>query len=188
MAGETTVCCSPRGCWSLSRIECLIDVLMSSQPTFYPRRHMFCYVVCIYGLYMTQRYDADRYTYLLSVLFSTVVHSRLSICITVGPSTKLCFTLVFNGLRVPIAPYETVGPTVHLQNLGILLGTGRMKARLPDEKLNRIINILDILESKRSILKRQLLNLLGHLHFASTGSKRRSLSFISGSLCETITS
>ena len=60
-------------------------------------------------------------------------------------------TLVFNRLHVPIAPYKTMGPTVQLQYLGIILDTERMEARLPDDKLSRIITILDMFENKHSI-------------------------------------
>ena len=76
-------------------------------------------------------------------------------------------TLIFNRLRVPIAPYKTAGPTVQLQYLGIILDTERMETRLPDDKLSRIITILDMLKHKHSISKRELLSLLGHLNFAS---------------------
>ena len=53
------------------------------------------------------------------------------------------FTLVLNMLRVPMAPHKT-GPTVQLQYLGIFLDTDRMEAMLPDDKLSRVITIMDI--------------------------------------------
>ena len=81
--------------------------------------------------------------------------------------TMALLTLVFNRLCVPIAPHKTVGPTVQLQYLGIILDTERMEARLPDDKLSRIITILDMLKNKHIISKRELLSLLGHLNFAS---------------------
>ena len=58
--------------------------------------------------------------------------------------TMARFTLVFNMLRVPIAPHKTVGPTVQLQHLGISIDTGRMEAMLPDGTISRIITIMDI--------------------------------------------
>ena len=42
-----------------------------------------------------------------------------------------------------------------------------MVARLPDDKLSRIITIMDKFKNKHSISKRELLSLLGHLNFAS---------------------
>ena len=44
-------------------------------------------------------------------------------------------TMIFNRLRVPIAPHKTVGPTVQLQYLGIILDTDSMEACLPLENL-----------------------------------------------------
>ena len=81
--------------------------------------------------------------------------------------TMALLTLVFNRLRVPISPHKTIGPTLQLQYLGIILDTDKMEARLPEDKLSRIIRILDLLESKHSISKKELLSLLGHLNFAS---------------------
>ena len=81
--------------------------------------------------------------------------------------TMALLTLVFNRLRVPTAPHKTPGLTVQFQYLGIILDTDRMEARLPDDKLSRIITILDMFKNKHSISKRELLSLLGHLNFAS---------------------
>ena len=72
-----------------------------------------------------------------------------------------------NRLRVPITPHKTIGPTLQLQYLGIILDTDKMEAILPEDKLSRIIRILDLLESKHIISKKELLSLLGHLNFAS---------------------
>ena len=60
-----------------------------------------------------------------------------------------------------------MGPIVQLQYLGIILDTDRMEARLPDDKLGRIITILDMLKNKHNLSERELLSLLGHLNFAS---------------------
>ena len=54
-------------------------------------------------------------------------------------------------------------PTVQLQYFGIILDIERMEARLPNDKLSRIITILDMLKNKHSISKREMLSLLGHL-------------------------
>ena len=101
------------------------------------------------------------------------------------------FTLVLNTLHVPIAPHKTVGPIEQLQYLGIFIDTDRIEVRLPDDKLSRIIT-MDIFKNKHSILKRELLSLLGHLKFFFQcnfkGSKLYSLSLIFGNLCEAMTS
>ena len=56
--------------------------------------------------------------------------------------TMALLTMIFNRLRVPIAPHKTVGPTVQLQYLGIILDTDSMEARLPLDKLTRIREML----------------------------------------------
>ena len=62
--------------------------------------------------------------------------------------TMALLTLVFNRLRVPIVPHKTVEPTVQLQYLKIFLDSDRMEARLPDDKLSRIITTLDMFKNK----------------------------------------
>ena len=87
-------------------------------------------------------------------------------------------TMIFNRLRIPIATRKTVGPTVQLQYLGIILDTASMKARLPLDKLTRIREMLHQFESKQRVSKRALLSLLGHLNFASRVI-RQGRSFVS---------
>lgn len=61
-----------------------------------------------------------------------------------GDRTMALLTLIFNRLNIPIAPHKTVGPTTCLEYLGILLDTVnlKMEARLPEEKIIRIANVL----------------------------------------------
>nr|XP_006822332.1 PREDICTED: uncharacterized protein LOC102808029 [Saccoglossus kowalevskii] len=75
-------------------------------------------------------------------------------------------TLIFRRLGIPIAPHKTVGPTTVLEYLGIELDTVRMQARLPQDKLSRIHELLKTFLSRKSCTKRELLSLLGHLNFA----------------------
>ena len=56
--------------------------------------------------------------------------------------TLALITMIFNGLRIPISPSKTVGPTVQLLYLGIILDTDRMQARLPIDKVIRIREML----------------------------------------------
>ena len=49
----------------------------------------------------------------------------------------------------------------------IILDTGRMEARLHDDKLNKIINISDMFESKHIMSNWEMLSILFHLNFAS---------------------
>ena len=54
--------------------------------------------------------------------------------------TMALITLIFNKLRVPMAPHKTVGPTTTLEYLGIDLDTHRMEARLPRDKLMQSVS------------------------------------------------
>lgn len=74
---------------------------------------------------------------------------------------------VFRNLGIPIATHKTEGPTISLEYLGIVLDSKLMQARLPEEKVIRIRELLGEFKSKPSCTKRELLSLLGHLNFAS---------------------
>ncbi len=73
---------------------------------------------------------------------------------------------VFDRLGVPLSPSKTIGPVTVIEYLGIILDSINMEARLPTQKLERITNILQTFSTKKSCTKRELLSLLGHLHFA----------------------
>lgn len=73
---------------------------------------------------------------------------------------------IFSRLGIPIASHKTVGPTTCLEYLGITLDTVNMEARLPSEKIDRIVALLNEFKAKKSCTKRELLSLLGHLNFA----------------------
>ena len=65
--------------------------------------------------------------------------------------TMALITMIFNRLRIPISPSKTVGPTVQLQYLGIILDTDRMQARLPLDKVIRIREMLFKFGQKQSV-------------------------------------
>jgi len=75
--------------------------------------------------------------------------------------------LIFNRLNIPMAKHKTCGPDTVIEYLGIILDSIKMEARLPNGKLNRITQILTEFENRQSCTKRELLQLLGHLNFAS---------------------
>jgi hypothetical protein len=77
------------------------------------------------------------------------------------------FHHVFGRLNVPLHPTKTVGPVTTLMFLGITLDTVKMFASLPQDKVDRIVQILCSFEERNNITKRELLSLLGHLNFAS---------------------
>ena len=78
-----------------------------------------------------------------------------------------CTTFLFNRLRVPLATHKCVGPMVCLEYLGVVLDSSQMQARLPLDKVSRITGFIETLLSASSCSKCQLLQLLGHLNFAS---------------------
>lgn len=84
-----------------------------------------------------------------------------------GDRTMSLLTLIFNKLKVPISVAKTEGPTTVIEYLGVILDSDKMEARLPTDKVNRIIEFIQWILSKKSCTKRELLQLLGHFNFAS---------------------
>ncbi|XP_069133242.1 uncharacterized protein [Argopecten irradians] len=74
---------------------------------------------------------------------------------------------IFNSLNIPMALHKTCGPETVIEYLGIILDSHKMEARLPEDKLHRDISMLQSFQSRQSCTKRELLQLLGHLNFAS---------------------
>ncbi|CAC5383023.1 unnamed protein product [Mytilus coruscus] len=72
----------------------------------------------------------------------------------------------FNSLKIPLSAHKTVGPSTSLEYLGLILNSMHMFAKLPDEKLVRIKDILYSYHNRRSCTKHEMLNLLGHLNYA----------------------
>ena len=80
--------------------------------------------------------------------------------------TMSLLTYIFASLGIPLSAKKTVGPTKCLEYLGIILDSEKMEARLPQDKLARICEMLMSFKSKKSCTKKELLSLLGHLNFA----------------------
>ncbi|XP_069110159.1 uncharacterized protein, partial [Argopecten irradians] len=77
------------------------------------------------------------------------------------------FISMFKNLNIPLGAHKTVGPCTSLEYLGVFLDTVLCESRLPQEKVERIIEIVDSFKDKKSCTKRELLSLLGHMNFAS---------------------
>jgi hypothetical protein len=86
---------------------------------------------------------------------------------TSGHKTMALLNMIFNRLNVPISEKKAIGPTTCLEYLGIILDTGSMEARLPEDKVSRIIDFIESFLRNRSVRKRELLQLLGHFNFAA---------------------
>ena len=88
------------------------------------------------------------------------------------PSKVLCLesfsTLlrVFMSLNAPVVASKTIGPSQVLEFMGIVLDSVRMEARLPDDKLTRIRDLLASFKKRRSARLVQLQSLVGTLQFA----------------------
>ena len=76
-------------------------------------------------------------------------------------------TMIFNRFSIPISEKKTIGPPTCLEYLGIILDTKSMEARLPEDKVSRIIDFIESFLRKPSVRKRELLQLLGHFNFAA---------------------
>ena len=74
---------------------------------------------------------------------------------------------IFNNLGIPLSESKVEGPVTCIDYLGIILNSEKMESRLPRNKVNRIIEFIHYILSKRSCIKRELLQLLGHMNFAS---------------------
>ena len=71
------------------------------------------------------------------------------------------------SLGVPLAVHKIEGPAPVLEFLGIILDSERMEARLPADKLARLVALVADWVSKKSSTKRELLSLIGLLQHAS---------------------
>ena len=78
-----------------------------------------------------------------------------------------CLKTAFTTLGVPLAEDKTEGPATFVEFLGIKLDTLTFQASLPQEKLHRITLIIANFADTTSCTKQQLLQLLGHLNFAT---------------------
>ena len=70
------------------------------------------------------------------------------------------------SLRVPTVAAKTLGPSQVLEFMGIVLDSQRMEARLPDDKLARIRQLLDSFTGRHSACLVDLQFLIGTLQFA----------------------
>ena len=71
-----------------------------------------------------------------------------------------------NDIAVPIAEEKTVLPTQVITFLGIELDSLQLKARLPQEKLEKCKSLINVFLKKKSVTLRQLQALIGVLNFA----------------------
>lgn len=72
---------------------------------------------------------------------------------------------LFSELGVPLSNEKTVGLSISLEFLSIVLDSVQMQAALPNDKLLRIRSFLESFLVDRTVSKQDMLSLLGHLNF-----------------------
>ncbi|KAL9974355.1 hypothetical protein ACROYT_G011379 [Oculina patagonica] len=70
------------------------------------------------------------------------------------------------AVKAPVVASKTLGPSQVLEFMGIVLDSVRMEARLPDDKLVRIKDMLQSFTQRRSARLVELQSLIGTLQFA----------------------
>lgn len=74
---------------------------------------------------------------------------------------------LFESLGVPIAQEKVEGPATCLKFLGLEVDTVAMEVRLPTDKINGLLSVInDVLNNKSKITLKELQSLLGKLNFA----------------------
>ena len=73
----------------------------------------------------------------------------------------------FSWLGVPVADEKTIGPSQSLPYLGIDIDSARQEIRLPQDKLQELLQLLRGWACLRKCTKREVLSLIGSLSFAA---------------------
>ena len=119
---------------------------------------------------------ADAFQWICRELFAVrdLIH-LLDDYLTAGPpSSRICaqhLQIILSAckyLGIPVADEKTELPTTSLTFLGIQLDTDLLEARLPDDKLMELRELLTTFSGLTSCSKRDLLSLLGKLNFAAS--------------------
>ena len=82
---------------------------------------------------------------------------------------------VAHGLGIPLAEEKVEGSSTTLSFLGVVLDTLLLHARLSEEKVSALQNLLCSWSTKRVCLRSDLESLLGHLHHAAGPSLQSTL-------------
>lgn len=74
--------------------------------------------------------------------------------------------LTFRNLGIPVATRKTQVPDIVLEFMAIILGSEKMEARLPPDKVERIQTSLAFFKYRKSCTVKELQSLFGTLNFA----------------------
>jgi hypothetical protein len=72
--------------------------------------------------------------------------------------------MILKKNNIQLSTKKTVGPDTTLEYLRVILDTANMETRLPQNKVDQIIFFIGTFLSRRSIRKRELVQLLGHFN------------------------
>ena len=115
--------------------------------------------------------DALEWICLTNYLIEVLMH-LLDDFLTIEPPNAHPIALelikqIFTRLGVPLAPNKVFGPTQILEFLGIILDSDLMEARLSEQKVHKLQELISSMQPRRKCTKRQLLSLIGSLSFAT---------------------
>lgn len=80
-----------------------------------------------------------------------------------GVGTMNNLKMMFSYLQIPLTNHKTEGLSCEVEYLGIILDSVRMEAMLQQNKLDRLRAKIAYFESRQTVSKLELLQLLGHL-------------------------
>ena len=83
------------------------------------------------------------------------------------PTASATIKQVFKRLCVPLVDHKCVGPTACLEFLGIILDSLRLEAQLSQDKISKLLNIVDHFIGRPKCTKKELLSLIGTFNFAA---------------------
>ena len=84
-----------------------------------------------------------------------------------SPETRTIATNVFHELGVPVADHKTEGPSTCVTFLGFVIDTRVFQISLPDDKLDRLQEMIALWQGRRGCTCRELESLLGCLSYAA---------------------
>ena len=77
------------------------------------------------------------------------------------------FSKVCSRLGVPIAEEKTVGPCTNIEFLGLTIDTLELMIKIPDDKVEKLLNLLNTIIVKKKITRKELESLTGMLAFCT---------------------
>ena len=101
--------------------------------------------------------------YVIHILDDFFIAERTKLSCLSSFSTLL---RVFMSLKAPVVASKTIGPSQVVEFMGIVLDSVRMEARLPQDKLTRINELLTPFKQRHSVRLVELQSLIGTLQFA----------------------